>query len=127
MEYKYFIFLNRDAQLISRYGMFRCGYANGYVAIPPTNKFAGKDYYEIEDIDVHGGLTYGKSISETKGFGWTSVECIGFDSLDEIPNDYFVFGFDTLHFGDDETLDREYCIEEAEKLMQQLREKGRCQ
>lgn len=40
-----------------------CGDYNGYVAIPPGNKYYGKSYGEITlDIDVHGGLTYSEPV-----------------------------------------------------------------
>ena len=118
---KYFAFLNRDAQMgiesVRPHKWF--GYANGYVAIPPGHPLNGKGYDDI-DISVHGGLTYAETIEETVANNWSSIECIGFDSIDEIPSGYFVFGFDTMHFGDDDTLDREWCIQETKDLMKQL-------
>lgn len=30
----------------------------GYAAVPPGHPFHGKDYNDVDDVDVHGGLTY---------------------------------------------------------------------
>ena len=117
MEEKYFAFLN--AHPASPYD---CGYANGYVAVPKSNPNHGKDYYEVgENIDVHGGLTFGHEMSDLKEPWKETAECIDFDSLDEIPDDYYVFGFDTMHYGDGAHLTREWCIEETKELMRQLK------
>ena len=122
---KYFAFLNRDTQKdiedVRTYARF--GYANGYVAIPPGHPFNGKDFNDI-DISVHGGVTYAETIEDTVGNNWGSIECIGFDSIDEIPSGYFVLGFDTMHFGDDSTLDREWCIMETKNLLEELKRIG---
>ena len=32
----------------------------GYVAVPPEHPLHGKDYLDVEGVDVHGGLTYGE-------------------------------------------------------------------
>lgn len=102
-------------------GMVECGYANGYVAVPPEHPFHGLHYDDANDtIDIHGGLTFSSSKSDIKNPEWENSECIGFNSFDEIPDNYWVFGFDTLHFGDDEYLDRDWCIEETKKLLSQL-------
>lgn len=91
-----------------------CGYANGYVAIPPEHPLYGCDYDDFY-VDVHGGLTYARLGSVVKSsFNPNYIELI---SLEDIPDDYWVFGFDTMHWGD--TLDnwsRENVIEEVKKL-----------
>jgi len=55
------------------YFTFECGYANGYVAVPPSNKFYGKHYDEVnKNINVYGGLTYSEFVTWKKnsvGYG----------------------------------------------------------
>ena len=44
------------------------GEANGYVAIPPTNKYYGLpfDAPEVEALSVHGGVTYAEFATNKK-------------------------------------------------------------
>ena len=97
------------------------GYANGYVAVPPEHPLHGVNYNDVDNIEVHGGLTFSNSMEEIKADGWhDDTECIGFDSFDDIPQDYWVFGFDTMHYDDGPFHNREWCIEETKGLMEQL-------
>lgn len=113
---KLFAFLNSS---VNKNTLITCGYANGYVAIPPEHKLYGKDYYTVDElVDVHGGLTYGKPVTDCKN--WKDIEPIGFESINEIPDDYFVFGFDTMHFQDGPHLNKKWCIYETLSLMEQL-------
>jgi hypothetical protein len=126
-----FAFLNRSIQketeaMIDRHpelaGMLSNGYANGYVAVPPSHPFYLFDYDTVnETIEIHGGLTFAAPMEKIMEF-WPKedTECIGFDSMDEIPKDYWVFGFDTLHAFDGPHLDRQWCIDETKNLMKQL-------
>jgi hypothetical protein len=52
------------------------GWGNGYVAVPLEHPWYGLDCDEI-DVDIHGGLTFSEEI-----------------------DNYWVFGFDTNHYGD---------------------------
>lgn len=117
---KCFSFLNTSMNdhhrdLVSKYGM-DCGYANGYVAIPTDHPLYGKSYDEAYEagITAHGGLTCSDSIVNVL----SNFDLLGVDWLDgEVPEDYWVFGFDTMHWED--TLNnwpRERCIEETNKL-----------
>jgi len=118
---KYYAFLNSTVN--RRFSMYGdCGYANGYVAVPPSNLYNGKFYDDVpsEQIQIHGGLTFCDSISKLKKEWGEDVECIDFDSLNDIPDGYWVFGFDTMHHTDGAHLDREWCINEAKSLMNQL-------
>lgn len=69
------------------------GHLCGYVKVPSTHRFYGKDYDSI-DVDCHGGLTYSYK-SDGKPF-----------KLDQKPNfgSYFTkgywIGFDYAHSGD---------------------------
>ena len=83
------------------------GWGNGYVAIPPMHPAYKMDYDTIMfDVKVHGGLTYAQ-------FG---------DGINA-PRYWWVFGFDTSHFGDDiSTWPKERVIEETKELFWQLLE-----
>ena len=97
-----------------------CGYANGYVAVHPEHPMHGKDYNDV-DVDVHCGLTFGDSAKVVKQ--WKDIEYIGFNSIDEVPDNYWVFGFDTMHYKDNlQICNKEWCIEETLRLKKQLAE-----
>lgn len=62
-----------------REGGNRCG----YVRVPPSHPFHGKGYTDLDDINVHGGLTF------------ASIEpCAHDDGVG------YWFGFDCAHSGD---------------------------
>jgi hypothetical protein len=66
------------------------GWGNGYVAVPPSHPLWGIDYGNVDQhLDVHGGLTY----SELKDFP-------GMFKEHAVPDNYWVFGFDTSHWDD---------------------------
>lgn len=46
----------------------------GYVQIPKGNQYYDKDYKDIEDLDVHGGLTYSGSCGIPDTF-WIGFDC----------------------------------------------------
>lgn len=93
------------------------GYANGYVAVPPEHPYHGKDY-DKPLVYVHGGLTFDASAKEINE-RWKALEFIGDET--ELPDDYWVFGFDTLHCNDNITnWPRERCVKETLKLKEQL-------
>ena len=117
-----YAFLNKQVNQALALTGFAGGYANGYVALPPTHPFYNVDYSETDEhVDIHGGLTFGQSIDDIRcREEWVQgVECIGFDSFDDIPAGYWVVGFDTMHYGDG-GLNREWCIEETLRLKNQL-------
>ena len=121
---------------------FSCehGYANGYVAIPPTHPCYGKHYMEIP-IEVHGGLTFSE-FATIKEYAPDSErqhkpEAVGKSAFNEkilsnaifltdvktIPPDHFIVGFDTAHYGDTEdSCDFEFCKRETFNLATQLEE-----
>lgn len=120
-KYNCFAFLNSKTndKFRSLQGV-DCGYANGYVAIPPEHPLYEKTYdaaYEA-GIEAHGSLTFSASMPEI--FRNFDSECV--EWLDgEIPEDYWVFGFDTIHGGDTLAFwNREKCIEETKKLKEQF-------
>lgn len=92
-----------------------CGYANGYVAVPPEHPYYGKDYDDVP-VEVHGGLTYGTVA------GCSAVlDGAEFLEGDHIPENWTVFGFDTCHYDDSlASWPRERCIEETLKLQRRI-------
>ena len=96
------------------------GYANGYVAIPPEHPLYEKTYDDAYEagIEVHGALTFSDSMPQILySFDLGCVEWLD----GEIPEDYWVFGFDTIHGGDTLAFwDREKCIEETQRLKEQF-------
>lgn len=94
---------------------FSCGEANGYVAVPPEHPFYGYDYDEL-NVDVHGGLTAAGTL---KAYSMDDVEIIS--GSDSIPHDWWIFGFDTMHFLDNRsTWPKSRVIAETLRLKIQL-------
>ena len=74
------------------------GWGNGYVMIPPNHPLFEVNYTDIEGIDVHGGLSFGERYL-----------------------DFWVIGFDTLHFGDNqERWTKERVLQETLRLKDQI-------
>ena len=126
MKKKLFAFLNSSSNkefmssLLLRESI---GYANGYVAIPPEHRLYGLDYDKADlFVIIHGGLTFGEPLTDLDPYTFgNDIEWINFERFDEIPKDYWVFGFDTIHYGDSDK-DREWCINETNDLLKQLEE-----
>ena len=105
---------------------YPAGYANGYVAIPPDHPLHGK-HYDTLDIEIHGGLTYSGSMLDTLDFCASNrLEDVHFIYKDAVPiDDYWVFGFDTIHAGDSlNTWPKERVIAETENLRKLLEDWG---
>ena len=113
---------------------FNHGTHNGYVAVPPENKYHGKSWDEMEDFNVHGGITFsepaiypdrmnGMEINK-KYIGkrnciLTEAEFITDNT--EIGDDWWIFGFDTAHWGDNiYNWNKKAVIEETLSMMEQL-------
>jgi len=87
------------------------GWGNGYVIIPKGHPLHGKDYEDI-DINVHGGLTFSES-AETLLDEW--------DEISPEDREGWVVGFDTAHYGDDDTTwDYSAVVAETERLCDQI-------
>jgi hypothetical protein len=99
------------------------GYANGYVAVPPGHRLHGLDDDKANEyISIHGGLTFAEARTDLNEETFRDdIECINFERFEEIPADYWVFGFDTMHYGDGNK-DRDWCIRETKDLLKQLQE-----
>ena len=63
------------------------GWGNGYILLPKNHIYHGVMYDDIEDDIAHGGFTY----SEKNKY------CLLFNNF---PNNFWVLGFDTAHYGD---------------------------
>lgn len=112
------------------------GAYNGYVAVPPTNKYHGKSYWVIKDVDVHGGITFSEPVTNGEKSFMTQreyrPECVGIRNIlledaefitdnTEIGDDWWIFGFDTFHYGDNEyNWGKQAVIQETMNLMKQL-------
>lgn len=104
--------------------IYPCGTHNGYVAIPPTNKYYNASLDELgEEVGVHGGVTWFETaIDSTKIIA--EAECISSDTkISEIGDDWKIVGFDTMHWGDNSTIwNTEAVIQETLNLQRQLEE-----
>lgn len=117
-----------------------CGYANGYVAIPPGHPCHGKSSLELADesgIIIHGGITYASPAVYGEEYNGMKVNpaYIGMKAMvlngaeylngDEnfILDDWWIIGFDTCHFGDSILRwTRNQVIKETLNLKAQLKE-----
>jgi hypothetical protein len=101
---------------------FEFGWGMGYILLPFTHPFYGKDYDDI-DINIHGGLTFAQLFNSTKFLEWiNNREIIGDVTIDNYEkfNDYWIIGFDTNHFGDNLYIcSKEYVINETNLLLEQ--------
>lgn len=95
----------------------RLGRTNGYVAIPPTNEYYRYDYMDskLPSLDVHGGITFSEAaVYKDKTYmsnlrirpEYVSKRLIQFEGCEyltgnhEVPDNWWVIGFDTNHAGD---------------------------
>ena len=101
-----FVIANNHPEEVRKYMNF--GWGNGYVKIPKEHPWYGEDYDYLQDVDVHGRLTYSDGCHV--GFGIISQE-------EEDNKTYWIIGFDTNHSGDDPfSCSEEYVMYEAIKL-----------
>ena len=110
------------------------GTHNGYVAVPPENKYHGKSWDEMEDFYVHGGVTFsepaicpnemhGRKVNE-KYVGKKNPILMDAEFITEnteIGDDWWIFGFDTAHCGDNKhNWNRQAVVDETLSMMEQL-------
>ena len=122
-------FLNREVnQLVNKevnqisHPEWGVGYANGYVAVPPGHPLHGTDGDIVEEwtsISVWGGLTFSEYKETVNHWDRQWIEMLDGGSFDDIPGDWFIFGFDTMHLHE-KLHDREWCIRETRRLQQQI-------
>ena len=103
----WYVIRNPQWKYNNEVSVLKRGWGNGYVAIPPNHCLYGKgeNSHSISSkIRIHGGLTYAQH-----GDG------------ENAPKDWWVFGFDTAHFGDTiEKWPKEAVEAETKKLFCQL-------
>lgn len=113
---------------------FEHGTHNGYVAVPPQNKYHGISVEDMEDFKVHGGITLSEPATYPDKMNGMEIkkEYIGkrnkllekaefITDNTEIGDDWWIFGFDTAHWGDNKyDWDRQAVIEETLSMMEQL-------
>jgi len=110
---KIYKFLIKTSEMLPNVGQY-----NGYVAIPKEHPYFEKSYWDIKDIEIHGGLTLSEELED---FVPEIIEWIG-EQPENLDN-YWVFGFDTCHYGDNSTnWNKDNVIKEVERLEQQLLE-----
>lgn len=110
------------------------GTHNGYVAVPPKSKYHGMSQNDVGDIHVHGGITLSEPVLYPNIMNGLAVreKYVGKRNLllekaefitenTEIGDDWWIFGFDTAHWGDNKyDWDRQAVIEETLSMMEQL-------
>ena len=112
------------------------GWGNGYMAVPPEHPLWGKTYFDDDfpDLAVHGGVTFTEpcvygdrtatSLREIvpRMVGKRCWQLRNGELLDgEIPDDWWLIGFDTSHvYDNDDNWSRERVIDEVTELQQQL-------
>lgn len=113
---------------------FEHGTHNGYVVVPPENKYHGKRINELNDIAVHGGITFSEPIIYPDIWNGRKVreEFVGkrnlvFNDAEfiteniEVGDDWWILGFDTNHLTDNKyDWNRQAVIEETLSLLEQL-------
>lgn len=96
------------------------GECNGYVVLPPSNFLYGHSKEDLNKyIRIHGGITLS---------GLASIHTLLLSKADIItegktiiPDDWFIIGFDTLHYDDNLTnWSKEAVIKETFKLWKQV-------
>lgn len=95
---------------------FERGWGNGYVLIPEGHPLYGnRDYYAdcFNSLDVHGGITYSeKDVPSKKAEFITDKPDPGCE--------YWVLGFDTAHYRDNTSMDKEWVARETLRFKEQL-------
>lgn len=92
--------INKELNSKPEFMLLQSGYANGYVAIPPSHPDYSKNLMDDESIIVHGGVTFCESFRTCKK-KFKSIEFI--EKPSEITSDWWVIGFDTCHCFDSQT------------------------
>ena len=114
------------------------GCTNVYVVTPPTNKYYRYDYIDskLPSLNVHGGITFSEpAVYKDKTYmsgmpvkpEYVSKRLIQFDGCEylaenhEVPNNWWVIGFDTNHACDNPIIwTKEAVSSETIRLASQL-------
>ena len=112
---------------------------NGYVAVPPTNKYHGKTWDVMDGyVKVHGGVTFSEPATNGKETAvskrkykseYVGKPCAVLEDAEfitgntEIGTDWWIFGFDTFHCDENPvSWSRRAVVEETLSLKSQLEE-----
>jgi hypothetical protein len=102
---------------------FEFGWGNGYVLLPHNHPLYGKNYNDIDVVDIHGGLTFSESFDIKRFPEWIAdLEIDGDVTRENYEkfNNYWMIGFDTAHHGDDLNIcPKSYVANEAYELLEQ--------
>ena len=104
------------------------------VAVPPGNKYHGRNINDMEYFDVHGGITLSEPATYPDVMNGMEIkkEYVGkrnkllekaefITDNTGIGDDWWIFGFDTVHWGNNKyNWDRQALIEETLSMMEQL-------
>ena len=109
----------------------RLGHRCGYIGFNKENLFYEKDYDDMCEIDVHGGLTYAGGGSNSKypiesDLWWVGFDCAhGGDAKDlniirelNDENEHLNFLLSMSNYGTVKSL--EYCIQECRNVVNQM-------
>lgn len=115
---------------------FSHGTHNGYVAVPPGHPCHGVSYFDepVSGLEVHGGITFSEPVIYPEKIHGIEInpEAVGkrnevlgkaeyITDKKDIPDDWWIFGFDTCHYGDDsENWCMERVVDETMKLKDEL-------
>ena len=104
----------------------------GYVGVPPGHRFHKADYSEVDDVEVHGGLTYANECSghichkhkdSEPEVWWLGFDCAHSGDYTPLMPPYLglsLFGEDTTLGGGDDYCTVAYVKAETERLAAQL-------
>jgi len=95
---------------------------NGYVSVPNTSSLYGKSYDKVDRamldepwFNVHGWLTYGEHLS--KATPLIKEAYLRSNPEHHLDDDVWIFGYDTIHYGDDQTeRDLQHCLDHTKDL-----------
>jgi len=107
---------------------FDYGWGTGYVLLPPNHPFYGKDYDNINDVRIHGGLTFAQKFEAEYFLEWIGDrEFDGDITLENYKNfdGYWMIGFDTNHYGDNSSnWTKKIVMNETNDLLEQCLDEG---
>lgn len=116
---KPFAFISRDRNIAKSEAGEKCGYANGYVVIPPEHPLyeLSLDFqWDCKALDNFRELTYADRFSNCQG--WKTIDFLNPPLIEPWDmEDWWVFGFDTMNHGCDlDTWPKDVVIHYAKML-----------
>ena len=96
-------------QVIRFSSTYERGWGNGYVGVSESHPLYKVEYFDIEQLEVHGGLTFSSFVEASRKSEWGELSGM------------WVFGFDTVHLGDNKVnCNQEYVERQTASLAMQL-------